>query len=107
MFKRLTAALAALALGCAQVAAAPPLMGNIIGKQAFHGPGSRGFLPTCTGQFSVTNVLPFSGNFSAWGPTGSSGLVPSAPTSGAADPLGGTTAYSVTFPAVSGTSHFS
>ena len=107
MFKRLTAALAALALGCAQVAAAPPLIGNIIGKQAFHGPGSRGFLPTCTGQFSVTNVLPFSGNFSAWGPTGSSGLGPSAPTSGAADPLGGTAAYSVTFPAVSGTSHFS
>jgi hypothetical protein len=107
MFKRLTAALAALALGCAQVAAAPPLIGNIIGKQAFHGPGSRGFLPTCSGQFSATNVLPFSGNFSAWGLAGSSGLVPSAPTSGATDPLGGTTAYSLTIPAVSGSGHFS
>jgi hypothetical protein len=101
MLKRLTAALTALAFGCTQVAAEPPLMGNIIGKQAFHGPGSRGFLPTCSGQFSVTNVLPYSAAFNAWGPSGSTGLVPSTPTSGAADPLGGTTAYSVTFPAVS------
>ena len=98
MFKRLTAGLAALALSCAQVAAAPPLMGNIIGKQAFHGPGSRGFLPTCSANFSVSNLIPQSNSFSSWTLFHTAGAITF--TTGVADPTGGAGATTLTIPTV-------
>jgi hypothetical protein len=100
MLKRLTISLAALVFGCAPLMASPPLMGNIIGKQASHGPGSRGFLPTCSGSFSVENILTHSNTFTSWGLSESGSSNPVV-TSGAADPNGGTTAYQIVFPTVS------
>jgi hypothetical protein len=107
LFSRLAAALFYLAL--APIAsAAPPLTGNDLGKQAFHGPGSRGFHATCSGVFSVTNNLKGSSNFtSAFWPTafsaGTSAPVVSGPVTA---PDGTSRAYQVSFPAVSGAGHF-
>lgn len=103
---RLTAAALSASLAV-QALAAPPLAGSILGKQAFHGPGSRGFRPTCSGVFDVLNFLEQSNNFGTapWSAVGSA----TAPTvtSGATDPNGGTTAYSLTFPVVSAAAAYS
>ena len=107
LFSRLAAALFYLAL--APIAsAAPPLTGNDLGKQAFHGPGSRGFHATCSGMFSVTDNLKGSSNFtSAFWPTafsaGTSAPVVSDPVTA---PDGTSRAYQVSFPAASRAGHF-
>ena len=106
MFKRLAAYALSVLLACSAALATPPLVGNIIGKQAFHGPGSRGFLPTCSSKFSVTNILPNSNTFTSWTTNFSTGLAPTLTTS-VADPTGGTGATSIVFPTVSGASHYS
>lgn len=88
-----------------QALAAPPLTGNIIGKQAFHGPGARGFHSTCSSNFSVTNAILNSSAFSSWTVAQNT----SAPTltPGVAGPDGSLTATQVSFPAVSGSGKFS
>lgn len=88
-------------LSYAPALAAPPLIGNIIGKQAYHGPGSRGFEAACASDFSVTNSLLNSNTFSSWTANTSAGIT-AVVTSGATDPLGGTTASSIAFSTVTG-----
>jgi hypothetical protein len=98
-----------LALAPAAVAT-PPLTGNIIGKQAFQGPRSRGFHAACSAQFNVTNNIKGSANFTStyWNAVFSARetapVVNSAPVTA---PDGTATAYQVTFPAVSGSTHYS
>jgi hypothetical protein len=98
LFSRLIAALFYLAFA-PQAFAGPPLTGNIIGKQAFHGPGSRGFHATCSGRFSVTNYLKGSSNFtSAFWPTAFSARTSAPVVSGPVTAPDGTSrAYQVSF----------
>jgi hypothetical protein len=97
----------ALALPIAALAKTP-LEGPLLGPQAFHGPGSRGFLKTCEGEFLITNIIKGSDNFSStyWTSQGSPNAPPTV-TSGATDPNGGSTAYSLIIPPAPGAGTYS
>jgi hypothetical protein len=105
LLSRSIAALVSIGLATSALAA-PPLIGNIIGKQAFHGPGSRGFHAGCSAPFGITNSGIHSNNFSSWTVATSAGTTPAAVTSGAPDPTGGTGAYQVVYSIVTGATKF-
>jgi hypothetical protein len=100
MLKRLVATFFAAALVCSAACADQPptqRMGTPQHGQKFYGPGSRGFLPSCSSVFTATNFALASNNFlsTPWVKEGSTSpaVAPPTVTSGAADPNGGTSAF--------------
>ena len=99
----LLAAFACLAYVVAAQAGSMTLLGTGNGSA----PG-QGWLSeaSCSGNFSVENFATYSNTFTSW--TSTSGGGPTAPTvtSGATDPLSGSTAYQVVFHPTSGTNAY-
>ena len=103
MLRRLIAlAFAALLIGQPAAALTPQLQAAL-GKQAFHGPGSRGFLPLCSGTFNVTNYIKQSNTFgTTWAGGAAVVAAPTIVTSTATAPDGSATATTISLPTVTG-----
>jgi hypothetical protein len=84
---------------------------NAAAGRSYHGPGSNGFLPTCSGQFNVTNHLQQSNAFgtSPWSASHSATGGASNPTvtSGQTAPDGSSTAFGINISQVNATNSFS